>query len=44
MQQAISEPPEQSDILRAIEDEESYHSVIANIDAEMKAEIEGHPE
>ena len=44
IQQAISEPPEQSDSLRVIEDEENYHSVIANIDAEMKAEIEGHPE
>ena len=44
LQQAIAEPPEQSDELRVIEDEETYHSVIANIDAEMKAEIEGHPE
>ena len=44
MQQAISEPPEQSDAPRLIEDEESYHTVIANIDAETKAEIEGHPE
>ncbi len=44
LQQAVSEPPETSDELRVIEDEESYHSVIANIDTEMKSEIEGHPE
>ncbi len=44
LQQAISEPPEQSDSLRVIEDEEGFHSVISHIDAEMKAEIEGHPE
>ena len=43
LQQTIIEQPESTHDLR-LADEEDYHAVIPNIDAEMKAEIEGHPE
>ena len=43
IQQTVIEQPESTYDLQLLE-EDDYHPVIANIDAEMKSEIEGHPD
>ena len=44
IQKVFAEGPDESRGPRQIREELDYHTVLTNIDAEMKAEIEGHPE
>ena len=43
LQKVLTENPEEHRLPRTILEEEAYHTVITNVDEEVKKEIEGHP-